>query len=370
LELVNKIYKRERESMMKRRRLEEYFIDNYIEIFRRMKDCDHGNGDSLNPYHLEGSVWNHTQMVLDALDAETNSTLLLAALLHDVGKPFVRVVEGDRVWFSGHTGRGTMEVIDIVKDVKANLDDFSDANTVYVLNLISLHHLFFNYLLSEITEGAVRKLYEKLKRFDYAFVYLLHKLCLADRRGRLTTTGSDCGRIVRLFSLVNSLLYSAYQNPLKDREYTNEVIFNVGIPYSGKSYGSAGYRENYTVISRDNLITEKFKQCTYNEAWELVDHDSLNTELLDNLRKAVRNRENVVIDMTNLSRKSRNTKRCMFPPSYKKTANVYYTGLSIVRSRVGKRTDKYVSWSVVERMMNSYSTPLYDEFDEINFIVQ
>jgi predicted kinase len=356
--------------MMKRRRLEEYFIDNYTEIFRRMKDCDHGNDGSLNPYHLEGSVWNHTQMVLDALGAETNSTLLLAALLHDVGKPFVRVVEGDRVWFSGHTGRGAMEAIDIVKDVKANLDDFSDANTVYVLNLISLHHLFFNYLLSEITEGTARKLYEKLKYFDYEFVYLLYKLCLADRRGRLTTTGSDCGRIVRLFSLVNSLLYSAYQNPLKDREYTNEVIFNVGIPYSGKSYGSAGYGKNYTVISRDDLITDKFKQCTYNEAWELVDHNLVNAELLDNLRKAVRNRENVVVDMTNLSRKSRNTKRCVFPPSYKKTANVYYTGLSTVRSRVGKRTDKYVPWSVVEEKMNSYSTPLYDEFDEINFIVQ
>ena len=83
----------------------------------------------------------------------------------------------------------------------------------------------------------------------------------------------------------------------------------------------------------------------------------VNAELLDNLRKAARNRENVVVDMTNLSRKSRNTKRCVFPPSYKKTANVYYTGLSTVRSRVGKRTDKYVPWSVVEEKMNSYSTP-------------
>ena len=161
-----------------------------------------------------------------------------------------------------------------------------------------------------------------------------------------------------------------YQNPPKDRGYANEVIFNVGIPYSGKSYGSASYGGNYTVISRDNLITEKFKQHAYHEAWELVDHESVNAELLDNLRKAVRNRENVVVDMTNLSRKSRNTKRCMFSASYKKVANVYYTGLDTVRSRAGKRTDKYVPWSVVERMMNSYSTPLYDEFDEINFIVQ
>ena len=355
--------------MMKKQRLEEYFISNHTELYNRMKNCDHGYEGSPNPYHLEGTVWNHTQMVLDIFGPETNSTLLVAALLHDIGKLFVRMINGDKVWFKGHTGRGTMEAIDIIKDIKENLDDFSDINIVYALNLISMHHLFFNYLSSEITEKLVKKLYEKLKYFDYEFIYLLQKLCLADCKGRITDIDSNYGRLVRLFSMINFLYYSTNWNLNNDNKWTNKVVFNVGIPYAGKSYNSTKYKENYVIISRDDLIIEKFKHCTYDEAWKLVDHNAINTELLEHLKKAIHNKENIVIDMTNLNRKSRNIKRCLFPSSYKKVANVYYTGLETIRNRRKASVGKYIPWNIIEKMMSSYSIPLYDEFDEINFIV-
>ncbi len=356
--------------MMKKQRLEEYFISNNAELYNRMKNCDHGYEGSPNPYHLEGTVWNHTQMVLDILGDETNSTLLVAALLHDIGKSFVRTFVDNKVWFKGHPNRGTIEAIDIVKDIKENLSDFSDINIIYTLNLINLHHLFFNYLQSEITKNIARKLYEKLKYFDYEFIYLLYKLCIADHQGRLTSVNNNYNRITDLFNLINSLFYDTNQNISKNKQYCSEVIFNVGIPYSGKSYNSTNYSGNYIIISRDDLITKKFKQYTYHEAWELVNHDIINTELINNLKKAIQNKENIIIDMTNVSKKSRKIKRCLFPANYKKIANVYYTGLNTIKNRIEKRVDKYVPWNVVEKMMNSYNTPLYDEFDEINFIVQ
>jgi len=355
---------------MKKHQLEEYFINNHRELFNKMKECDHGDNNNLNPYHLEGSVWNHTQMVLDILGDETNSTLLVAALLHDIGKPFVKTVEDNKVWFKGHPNRGTIEAIDIVKDIKENLSDFSDVNIIYTLNLINLHHLFFNYLQSGVTDNIAQKLYKKLKYFDYEFIYLLYKLCMADHQGRIISANINSDQFIYLFSLVNSLFYNINQNLSESKKYSAEVIFNVGIPYSGKSYNSINYSKNYTIISRDDLITEKFKQYAYHEAWELVNHNIINTELMNNLKKAIQNKENIIIDMTNVSRKSRNIKRCLFPASYKKIANVYYTGLNTIKNRIEKRVDKYVPRDVVEKMMNSYNTPLYDEFDEINFIVQ
>jgi len=67
-------------------------------------------------YHAEGDVWTHTQMVVEALmavpdwptlSADTQRVLLVAALLHDVGKP--RTTEhlpGNRISSPGHARLG------------------------------------------------------------------------------------------------------------------------------------------------------------------------------------------------------------------------------------------------------------------------
>ena len=67
-------------------------------------------------YHAEGDVWTHTQMVVEALmaapdwqtlPADTRRVLLVAALLHDVGKP--RTTEhlpGNRISSPGHARLG------------------------------------------------------------------------------------------------------------------------------------------------------------------------------------------------------------------------------------------------------------------------
>jgi poly(A) polymerase len=56
-------------------------------------------------YHPEGDVWEHTLRVLDAMRDPT-PTLALGALLHDVGKPATRRVEGEKITFHGHPERG------------------------------------------------------------------------------------------------------------------------------------------------------------------------------------------------------------------------------------------------------------------------
>lgn len=51
-------------------------------------------------WHSEGDVWVHTLLVIS--NSPPTVTLQLAALLHDVGKPASRTVEGERVKFLGH----------------------------------------------------------------------------------------------------------------------------------------------------------------------------------------------------------------------------------------------------------------------------
>lgn len=352
--------------MSKTDELKQFFADNFESLYQAMLECDHGCSDNeKNPYHLEGSVWTHTQMVLDALSNKDNSTLLVAALLHDLGKPFTRTVEDSRVWFKNHPARGTFEAIDVVGDIYRKLPGFEDTDIINVLNLISLHHLFFNYFQNNV-EKAAAKIHSKLKGFSLEFIEMLRELCMADCTGRLSATADDSiARFEEIFSVVKELHYDDHSN----HKYQAEVVFNIGIPYSGKSYATIS-TGGYTIISRDDILLNKFKHCMYNEAWELADHDAINQELMSALKAAVAEKKNIIVDMTNLRRKSRNILRNVITPEYKKIANVYYAGLKTIYERMHTRTDKYISWNIIENMMNSYSLPIYDEFDEINFILQ
>jgi poly(A) polymerase len=51
-------------------------------------------------FHPEGDVWQHTLAILDLLHTDS-TTLALAALLHDVGKPVTQTFE-DRIRFNNH----------------------------------------------------------------------------------------------------------------------------------------------------------------------------------------------------------------------------------------------------------------------------
>lgn len=70
-----------------------------------------------NPkYHAEGDAWNHTLLVVDEMARIDNSeTMMLAALLHDIGKPKVsREMEG-RIISHGHAEVGAPLAAEFLK---------------------------------------------------------------------------------------------------------------------------------------------------------------------------------------------------------------------------------------------------------------
>jgi len=59
-------------------------------------------------FHPEGDVFVHTRLMLSLLAPEASLTLVLAVLLHDLGKPSTRAIdETGRIRFNGHEGVST-----------------------------------------------------------------------------------------------------------------------------------------------------------------------------------------------------------------------------------------------------------------------
>ena len=68
-------------------------------------------------HHAEGDVYVHTRMVADSvlsnpewqsLSESEREIVLLASILHDIGKPACTKIEGDRVTSRGHSKRGAI----------------------------------------------------------------------------------------------------------------------------------------------------------------------------------------------------------------------------------------------------------------------
>ncbi len=121
--------------------------------------------------HPEGDVWKHTLMAVDKgaevatrdmLTDETRLICLLAVLCHDTGKPSTLALEGGTVKVHGHAQAG-------VKPSRQFLlaQGFSDTIIDPVLSLVrhhmDLHELYESDKRAPITDGAIRRLLNRLK---------------------------------------------------------------------------------------------------------------------------------------------------------------------------------------------------------------
>lgn len=70
-------------------------------------------------FHPEGDVFIHTMLMLDCLAADAALPLVLATLLHDVGKPPTFSIDGNgRIRFSAHAKVGATMTADILKRLR------------------------------------------------------------------------------------------------------------------------------------------------------------------------------------------------------------------------------------------------------------
>ncbi len=96
---------------------------------------------------------------------------MLAALLHDIGKPETHTVEDGRNHFYGHEKTGAALAQEIMKRLR-----FPKKETVMVKNLVARHlyplHLYQHYIRDELTQRAIDRFSRKTRRFT-RFLLLL-----------------------------------------------------------------------------------------------------------------------------------------------------------------------------------------------------
>lgn len=154
---------------------------------------------------------------------------------------------------------------------------------------------------------------------------------------------------------------------------TKDFVVMVGLPGSGKSTLIAKMKQEkpYTVISSDDIFEEWGKEqgLDYNAAFKTFEFKDVEREMNNRLRDALNKKENVIVDRTNMTVKSRARVLGFVPKGYKKIAVVFELDPAELKRRQDKRekeTGKKIPDSVIDNMRQSYQPPTKAEgFDEV-----
>ena len=156
-----------------------------------------------------------------------------------------------------------------------------------------------------------------------------------------------------------------------------DLIMLVGVPGCGKSFWIEHmpdiFKNKYTVISMDYFIEElgKPEGLNYSDSFDKYAGVAAR-KMKEQLKEALKNRENIIWDQTNLTIKSRRKKLNVVPDDYTKIAMVFEIDGPELEQRRALResaTGKTVPAFVLQRMQASYARPTKSEgFDSIKII--
>lgn len=347
----------------------EWFIRTYPELVQEMKNCKHAyvNEDGTerpNPFHLEDSIFTHTCLVYQnalTFKGKYSGALELCALLHDVGKVVARVQEDNKTRFKCHEAISSYVCTDIVN--RALKEGYiAGAYADKILAVIALHGKLY-----EIKPEEVKNYFDK---DDWILVQMLIDFCWCDANGRFASKGQEKHFDRRAYDLGWSEVALERKEAV---EKDKNLIVLIGPPCSGKSTWVKNNLKDYIRISRDDLLEGMFKdRGSYSDIFKSLTEDeqkSIDIQLMKEYKLALNAGENIVIDMTNMSKKS----RAKFLNGYKelknynKHAKVFFIseeGFSRrneMRSFSGKSIPHYLYLDMVKR----FTFPLKDEFDHV-----
>lgn len=148
------------------------------------------------------------------------------------------------------------------------------------------------------------------------------------------------------------------------------ILMLVGPPMSGKSFFVKKYFPDTEVISRDEILMEVYGSRNYSEAFKNVDQKKVDKTLRDRMTEYAKEGRNVLVDMTNLSPKTRKANLAYFGKDYYKTAVAFpILPMEEYKRRNDYRNEtenKYIPDNVLRSMISNYVVPTLDEgFDEI-----
>lgn len=146
------------------------------------------------------------------------------------------------------------------------------------------------------------------------------------------------------------------------------MIVLIGAPGTGKSTFIKELQEyiSVTVASTDDQIDAYAAKhgLTYSQAFAKINFKTLKRQMEADIIGAVRGNKHVVIDQTNMHRKSRKDKLAMSSVAYQKVAVVFEVETKLLLERLKKReaeTGKGIPVHVVFSMLKAYEAPTREE---------
>jgi predicted kinase len=297
--------------------------------------------------------------------------ILVSSLLHDLGKPATCEAnhEKKRNSFFNHEGVSFWKAIEIVK----KLTDIHSEREL-ILKLISLHSVIFD----NMKEKKVNKSLMLKFRKDPLFLADIKKQVISDVMGRFCHDTEDVRDTFEI--IFDNEFYEEFKLVCDEEDKfskTNTLTILIGIPRSGKSTWIKNNVTTEVVISRDDILmqfaSKKYGTTTYSDCFKAVSSDDqleIDSLLNQKFQGSVRENKDIVVDMTNMSRKSRRRWGASFKG--KRKAIVFATEFSeIVRRNEQDKIEigKYIPEHVLFSMSKNFVYPQYDEFDEIEMIV-
>ena len=332
-------------------------------------------------HHAEGDVYVHTRMVADSvlsnpewqsLSESEREIVLLASILHDIGKPACTKIEGDRVTSRGHSKRGAIMARSLLWSLGVPIETREQ-----IVNLIRFHQIPF-FLIEKDT--PCRTLFEvsQTARCD-----LLAVVAEADARGRTCVdkqklldnislfrelaSENDCLKQAKQFPSDHSrFLY--FRNQGRDPEYMAhddtacEVAMMSGFPGAGKDTWITRNLVAWPVISLDE-IRRQMKISPKENQGPVV------AAAKEKAREYLRRTQSFVWNATNVSRQMRELSINLFA-AYKARVRITYVevGEEALFSQNAKR-DSPAPASVIRKLIEKWEVPDLTEAHTVEWFV-
>lgn len=332
---------------MTHQELLRFFHSKYPNIISDMRKSDHAySNDNLNKFHLEGDVFTHTMMVLqESVRRGYGFESDLLALCHDLGKPYSRIhnTEKQKVTFYNHESLSIFLSLQVMEDLKLPFDVRER-----LVKVIGLH--------TEVFKQPLQALYDLIG--DAETYHKLTQLANCDHSGRFADIQSP-----------TDYTYFLPADKVKVSEpKTKTVTLMVGLPASGKStHVSENRSEKSFLVSRDNIIEMFSEGNNYNEKWKNSDQKKIDKDLQE-LFGLSKKFNDVIVDMTHMSLKSRRKTLSHFGKDWQKNCVVFLPTLTEIERRKSQRPEKVIDNSVLDAMISSFRPPCLGEgFDNITY---
>ena len=354
---------------------------HFAEMVEEMQASQHHyDWENLSPHHLEGDVWSHQMMVSgQCRDHQYDKFVEVAAICHDLGKPACRDVQHDtkRVRFSGHSGVGVFMAAEVLKKMQSEhfIDWPGTAGRRHVMELVSWHQDWF----SELTEDGYLepKVMARFAGQSHKQIKNLLEIMIDNGNVRITTTYRTINEDKLIFkhNQEHVAFNEARQTRMENVHMGNRKLhILIGPPLSGKS---TWQKENFpeaSVVSRDDTLMTFFPEGTsYSDAWAKVDQKEVDHVLQAKWQFSKREWDgDIVVDMTNMSRKSRRKWLNGIPRDMEKCAVVFATPLNeLINRNINRKMqeNKWIPEEVIMSMLKKFSAPTLDEFDTVDWVL-